>query len=191
MHADLKKCPSAIAIAIAAFAACAADETASLLPPFGPEGAEVSTTAQNGHKVTGWVPKDWVDNSEWASVTATYKKLPDPPKEGVTAVGIDITKMDDGMLQLTSWTKPSFKMGVKYVVEGWIRSKEGTGIKVGVRQPDAPYEFYATEDLSGTPEWKRFSFEFSFTEEREAFVMLYKQDVGAIDVAGIVVREQK
>jgi hypothetical protein len=191
MNTHLKECLSAIAITAMAPAAFAADDAKSLLPAFGPEGAVVSTTAQNGHTVTGWVPKDWVDNTEWASVSATYEKVPEAPKEGVTAIGIHVSKVDEGMLQLTSWTKPLFKKDAKYVVEGWVRGKEGSGIKVGVRQSDAPYEFYAEQDLSGAPEWKPFSFEFSFGEDREAFVMFCKAETGAVDIAGIVVREKK
>ena len=180
-------------VAIAAFAATtlAAEEVQSLLPPFGPDGAPVATNAKDGNKLSGWLPKDWVDNTEWAAVSATYSKLADPPKEGVTAIGIKVTKVDEGQLQLTSWTKPTFKKNVKYAVEGWIRSKESAGLKAGIRQTGEPYEFYAEQALEATPEWKRFSFAFSLTEDKEAFVMFTKQETGAVDLAGVVVREQK
>ena len=76
------------------FTALAAEE--SLLPAFGPAGAEFTVNAKDGNKATGWLPKDWVDNTEWAAVSATYSKLNDPPKEGVTAVRIKVEKVDEG-----------------------------------------------------------------------------------------------
>ena len=188
---NLKKFLPAIIIAAIASTTFVADEVKSLLPAFGSDGAEVNINAKSDNKISGWLPKDWVDNSEWAAVSATYAKLSDPPKDGVTAIGIKITKVDEGQLQLTTWTTPTFKKGVKYVVEGWIRSKESAGIKVGIRQPGEPYEFYADQDLSGTADWKPFSFEFSFTEDKDALVMFTKKETGAVDLAGVVVREQK
>ena len=181
-----------MAMILAATAGAAvADDVKSLLPVFGPEGAEFTTNAKDGNKTGGWLPKDWVDNTEWAAVSATYTKLSDPPKEGLTAVNIKVTKADEGQLQLTSWTKPKFKKDVKYVIEGWIRSKESSGIKAGVRQPGEPYEFYAEQDLSATAEWKQFKFEFSVSDDKDAFVMFTKGDTGSVDLAGLSIHEAK
>jgi hypothetical protein len=179
------------AACVSTLTAFSADELKSLMPAFGPDGKEFTATGKDDHKLKGWLPKDWVDNSDWAAVNATYTKLSDPPKEGITAIRIAVEKVDEGQLQFTSWTKPKFKKDVKYVIEGWIRSKENTGITVGARQPGEPYEFYAEQALETGPEWKRFTFEFSLTEDREAFVMFYKQDTGTVDLGGIVVRERK
>ena len=176
---------------LVAGASFAAAQSPSLLPPFAAEGAEFTVTAKDGNKTKGWLPKSWVDNSEWAAVSATYTKLDDPPKSGVTAVRIKVEKVDEGQLQLTSFTKPPFKKDVKYVVSGWIRSPESAGIKVGVRQPGEPYEFYAEQELSATREWKPFTFDFSFSEDKEAFVMFTKQETGTVDLADIAVREKK
>ena len=163
----------------------------SLLPAFGSGGTEFTVKAKNENKTKGWLPKDWVDNTEWAAVSATYSKLADGPKEGVTAVRIKVEKVDEGQLQLTTWTKPVFKKDVKYTVTGWIRSAENSGIKAGVRQVGEPYEFYAEQDLTAEKEWKPFTFEFTFTEDKEAFVMFTKQDTGTVDLAGLVVSEKK
>ncbi len=191
MKTLMTKFASTLAAGFIATSAFAADEVKSLLPAFGADGAEVNVTAKDNNKVTGWLPKDWVDNSEWAAISATYTKLSDPPKEGVTAVSVKVTKFEEGQLQLTSWTKPKFKKDVKYVVEGWIRSKESSGIKAGIRQTGEPYEFFAEQELSATAEWKQFSFPFSFSEDKDAFVMFTKADTGAVDLAGITVHEQK
>ena len=180
----------AIASVVITSASLAADEAKSLLPAFGPEGTEITTNCKDGNKVTGWVPKGWVDNSEWAPVAATYSKLSDPPKEGVTAIRIKLEKVSDGQLQFTSWTTPKFKKGVKYVVEGCVRGKDAS-IKVVIRQKTEPYEFFAEQTLDGTAEWKPFTFEFSFTEDKDAFVMFVKPETGTVDLAGVVVREKK
>jgi hypothetical protein len=178
-----------VALAFTALTAYGAEE--SLLPVFGPGGAEFTIKAKDDNKTKGWLPKDWVDNSEWAAVSATYSKLTDPPKEGVAAVRIKVEKVDEGQLQLTTWTKPTFKKGVKYVITGWIRSADNSGLKVGVRQPAEPYEFYAEQDLTADKEWKPFTFDFSFSEDKEGFVMFTKQDTGTVDLAGLVVSEKK
>ena len=178
-------------LALMSSAVLFAAETPSLLPAFGPDGAEFTVKAKDGHQTKGWLPKDWVDNTEWAAVSATYSKLADPPKGGGTAIRIAVEKVDEGQLQLTSWTKPVFKKNAKYVVSGWIRSAENAGIKVGVRQPGEPYEFYAEQDLFATKEWKPFAFDFSLQEDKEAFVMFIKQETGTVDLAGLAVRETK
>ncbi|MBI1369371.1 MAG: hypothetical protein GC162_12050 [Planctomycetes bacterium] len=186
----MKRFPLVACAVLIAFAALAlAAENQSLLPQFGPEGGDVAVTAQNGHKLTGWLPKDWVDNSEWAGVSGTYTKLDDPPKPGLTAINIKVSAVDDGQLQLTTWTKPTFKKGVKYVVEGYIRSKSNDGIKVVIRQPEDPYEFYADQDLEAGDAWKAFSFEFTLDADKPAFVMFVKPETGSVDLSGIVVRE--
>lgn len=191
MSKHLLRTLALLTLATLTCSAFAADETASLLPAFAGDGAEVNVAAKDGHKVNGWLPTDWVDNSEWAAVTATYAKLGDAPKEGVTAVGIKVEKLDEGQLQLTTWTKPTFKKDGKYVVEGWIRGKESASLRVGIRQTGEPYEFFAEQTLETTAEWKRFAFDFSFSEDKEAFVMFTKGETGAVDLAGVVVREKK
>lgn len=188
---NTKKVIAVIGMVVVASVGIAADEVKSLVPVFTSEGTEIAVNAKDGNKIKGWLPKDWVDNSEWAAVSATYSKLADPPKENVIAICIKVEKADEGQLQFTTWTKPTFKKGVKYVVEGWIRSKEKSGIKVGIRQPADPYEFYAEQDIEATAEWKQFTFEFSFTEDKEAFVMFTKQEAGSVDLAGLVVLEKK
>src|ERR1700760_1683745 len=72
---------------------------ASLVPPFGTDGKEFTNKAQNQHVVHGWLPNDWEDNTEWAPISATYSKLDDTPDQSVTAVRINLEKMDDGQLQ--------------------------------------------------------------------------------------------
>ena len=176
-----------LAVALTATAA----ETKSLVPAFGTTGVEHTLKAKDGHKITGWLPTDWVDNSEWAAITITYTKLTDAPAAGVGAVRIQVVKADDGQMQLTSWAgKLKFKAGGKYLVEGWVRSKDAAGLKVGIRQQGDPYEFFAEQDLSTTPEWKRFTFNFSFTEEKEGVVMFTKPEVGTVDLAGVAVTEK-
>ena len=169
-----------------------AQETKSLIPAFGTEGKEWDNKAKDGNKIKGWLPTDWVDNSEWAAITINYSKLSDPPKAGVGAVRIQVAKVDEGQMQLTSWAgKLTFKKSVKYVVEGWVRSKDMAALKVGVRQQGDPYEFYAEQDLSTTPEWKRFTFNVSFESDKEGVVMFTKPEAGTVDLAGVVVREKK
>lgn len=168
---------------------CLAAETASLLPAFGPQGHEVANEAKDNNKITGWLPAGWVDNSEWAAVSATYTKLEDAPKPGLTAINIKVTTVDEGHLQLTSWTRPVFKQNVKYIVEGFIRSKSHDGLRVGIREPGEPYEFYAEQDLDAGPQWKPFKFDFTFDVDRPAFVMFIKPETGSVDLAGVVVHQ--
>lgn len=180
----------AIASLLAALAVGAQDKAASLLPAFGEAGRDFTAKAQGGKAIKGWLPTGWDDNSEWATLGATYTKLKDGPKEGLTAVRIEVKDLGDGQLQLTSYTgKRVFKKGVKHAVEGWLRGS--ADFRVGVRQPGEPYEFFAEQDLSGGKEWKAFKFEFTLDADREGFVMFVMPSAGTMDLAGVTVREVK
>jgi hypothetical protein len=164
----------------------------SLLPTFGEEGKEFTVKARDGNTVKGWLPTDWTDNTDWAPVTATYTKLTDAPEKGAGAVRIKTEKVEEGgQLQLTTYQgTQKYKMGTKYVVTGWVRSAEHTGIKVGARQITEPYEFYHEDDLSTGPEWKKFEFTFTPAMDFQAFLMFVVRDVGSVDLAGVTLEEK-
>ena len=181
---------SLLALLLVGIAVFAQEKPASLLPVFGAEGREFTAKAQGGKAIKGWLPTGWDDNSDWATLAATYTKLKDGPKEGVTAVRIEVKDLGEGQLQLTSYSgKRVFKKGVKYAIEGSLRGS--ADFKVGVRQPGDPYEFYVEQDLSGGKEWKAFKFEFTFESDKEAFIMFVMPGSGTMDVAGVTVREVK
>ena len=73
---------------------------------------------------------------------------------------------------------------------GWVRSESKTGATVGVRQMEEPYEFYHEQELATGPEWKKFEFAFTPSEDRKGFLMFVVRDVGTLDLAGIVVEEK-
>ena len=163
----------------------------SLLPAFGNEGAEFTTKAQNNHVTKGWLPTDWKDNSEWAQVTATYTKLPDSPDKTAGAVRIKVEKVEDGQLQLTTFQgNQKYVKGKRYVVSGWLRSPDKSGVKIGARQKTEPYEFYHEEELTTGAEWKRFEFAFTPAMDLEAFLMFIVREPGTVDVAGVMVEEK-
>ena len=49
-----------------------------------------------GKMIKGWLPTGWDDNSDWATLAVTYTKLKDGPKEGVTAVRIEVKDLNSG-----------------------------------------------------------------------------------------------
>ena len=168
-----------------------ADAPKSLLPAFGTEGADFTAKGQSGPVTKGWLPTDWKDNSEWAQVDATYTKLTDSPDKAAGAVRIKVEKVDDGQLQLTSFQgNQKYAKGKHYVVTGWVRSAEKTGVKVGARQKGDPYEFYHEEELTTGPEWKKFEFAFTPAMDLEAFVMFIVREAGTVDLAGVAVAEK-
>jgi len=179
-----------LALLLTGLAIPAQDKPASLLPAFGSEGREFTAKAQGGKAIKGWLPTGWDDNSDWAQLAVTYTKLKDGPKDGVTAVRIEVKDFSEGQLQLTSFSgKRVFKKGVKYAIEGALRGS--AEFKVGVRQPGDPYEFYVEQELTGGKEWKSFKFEFTFDADKEGFVMFVMPANGTIDLAGVAVREVK
>lgn len=181
---------SFLALLLVGLSSSAQEKPASLLPVFGAEGREFTSKAQGGKAIKGWLPTGWDDNSDWATLGVTYTKLKDGPKDGVTAVRLEVKDHNEGQLQLTSYSgKRVFKKGVKYAIEGSLRGS--ADFKVGVRQPGEPYEFFVEQDLSGGKEWKAFKFEFSFEADKEAFIMFVMPGNGVIDIAGVTVREVK
>ena len=183
---------SAAALSCALALPVMADVPKSLLPAFGDEGKEFTVKAKDGNTVKGWLPTDWTDNSDWAPVTATYTKLTDSPDKAAGAVRIKIEKVEEGgQLQLTTYQgNQKYKKGTKYLVSGWVRSADHTGIHVGVRQQGEPYEFYHENDLATGPEWKRFEFTFTPAMDFEAFLMFIVRDAGSVDLAGVAVEEK-
>lgn len=178
------------ALLVAGLPAWAQDKPTSLLPVFGTEGRDFTAKAQGGKAIKGWLPTGWDDNSGWATLAVTYMQIKDGPKEGITAVRIEVKDQSDGQLQLTSYSsKRVFKKGVKYAIEGSLRGS--AEFKVGVRQPGEPYEFYVEQELSGGKEWKAFKFEFKFEADKEALIMFVMPGNGTIDLAGVTVREVK
>ena len=172
-------------------AAGMAEPAKSLLPAFGNEGAEFTTKAQEGHIVKGWLPAGWKDDTAWAQVSATYTKLADSPDKAAGAVRIKVEKVDDGHLQLTTFQgNQKYKKGTHYLVTGWVRSPDGLGVKVAVREKDEPYEFYHEDELPRGKEWKRFEFAFTPAMDFEAFLMFVVTETGTVDLAGVVVQEK-
>jgi len=182
---------AAVALLSAIGLSAMADVPKSVLPAFGNDGVEFSVKAKDGHTVQGWLPKDWIDNSDWAAVNATYTKLTDSPDKDAAAVRIKIEKVDEGQLQMTTYQGlQKFKKGVKYVVTGWVRSSNGTSITVGARQKMEPYEFYFEKELAGGASWKPFEFTFTPAMELDAFLMFVVKDAGTVDLAGVAVEEK-
>lgn len=183
---------SAVALSGTLILPAMADGPQSLLPTFGNEGKEFTVKSRDGNTVKGWLPTDWTDNTDWAPVTATYTKLTDSPDKAAGAVRIKTEKVEEGgQLQLTTYQgNQKYKKGTKYVVSGWVRSPEHTGIHVGVRQQGEPYEFYHEDDLATGPDWKRFEFTFTPAMDFQAFLMFIVRDVGAVDLAGVSVAEK-
>ena len=73
-----------------------------------------SRKAQPGHDIHGWLPKNWVDNSSWAPVSATYTKLTDSPDKAVGAVRIEIQKVGVGNCKLATFEgNHDYKAGTK------------------------------------------------------------------------------
>ncbi|MEP6668355.1 MAG: carbohydrate binding domain-containing protein [Chthoniobacter sp.] len=182
-------------VAVALLSACElsglADVPKSVLPAFGNDGTEFTVKAKDGHTVQGWLPKDWIDNTDWAAVNATYTKLTDSPDKDAGAVRIKIEKVDEGQLQMTTYQGlQKFKKGVKYVVTGWVRSPGSLSITVGARQKMEPYEFYFEKELAAGAAWKPFEFTFTPAMELDAFLMFVVKDTGAVDLAGVAVEEK-
>ena len=168
-----------------------AESPAGLLPPFSGKGWEFSKTAKGDHHVKGWLPKDWVDNSSWAPVSATYTKLADSPDKDLAAVRIEVEKVEDHQLQLTTFEgNHDYKAGATYVVTGWVRSPLLSAMTVGFREEDEPHDFYSQKELVTGEAWKRF--EYTWTPEKDciAWLMFISKKPGTVDLAGITVVEK-
>ncbi|HEV7405945.1 MAG TPA: hypothetical protein VGO11_23570 [Chthoniobacteraceae bacterium] len=162
------------------------------LPAFGTAGYQFNRASKDEHVVKGWLPKDWVDNSKWAAVNATYTKLDDPPEKGVGAVRIEGKNIDSGQLQLTTFEGDlKYFKGTKYVVTGWIRGTMNSTVKVGLRDEGEPKAFLEEIHLTGTPVWRPFELLFAPEKDCDALLMLVMRDPGTVDIAGLTVAEKK
>lgn len=172
--------------------AFAAEPPTSLLPVFGTKGWTMQGKGMQGYEIRGWLPKDWIDNSSWAPVSAVYTQLNDAPAADIGAVRIEVTKRHSHHVQMT--TKDSarpYKQGTTYVLSGWIRGPLDADVYAGFREDDEPHKYYAGQNLSATPEWKRFSFEWTPEMDTTAWVMFSFHKIGAVDLAGIALEVKK
>ena len=168
-----------------------AEPAKSLLPEFGTRGREIQPKAMAGHDIRGWLPKDWVDNSSWAPVSAVYSALSDAPAEGVGAVRIEVTKRHAFHLQLTTKENArDYQMGTTYVLTGWVRSPLLTAVFAGFRQDEAPKNYFEGQNLYVGKEWKPFRIEWTPEQDARAWVMFTVHDVGIVDLAGIALHEK-
>lgn len=145
-----------------------------------------------GYDIRGWLPKDWIDNSSWAPVSAVYTQLDDAPEKEMGAVRVEVTKRHSHHLQMT--TKDSsrpYKKDTTYVLSGWIRGPVDADVYAGFRQDGEPRRYYAGQNLSATAEWKRFSVEWTPEADVTAWVMFSFHKVGTVDLAGIALEEKK
>lgn len=185
---SIKVSLSAAALLLGLSSLSLAQSSKSMLPAFGPAGAEFTMKAKDGHSTQGWLPKDWTDNSEWAAVNATYSKIVDTPDKEAGGVRIKVEKVDDGQLQLTTYQgNNKFQKGTQYVVSGWLRSPDRLTVKMAARQPGDPYEVYHEQDVTAEPEWQKFEFAFTPTMDLQAFIMFIVRDAGTVDLAGVTV----
>jgi hypothetical protein len=169
----------------------AAEAAPSLLPAFGTKGYDFKKQAQPGHEIGGWLPKGWEDNSSWAKVSATYTQLTDSPVKDAGAVRIHVTRRDAHHVQMRASNGPHlFRKGTKYVVTGWLRSPESAKMNISFRQDDDPKEYYDREDLATTPEWTRFTHEWTPDADSTAWLMFMIHDPSTVDIAGIEVRAE-
>lgn len=169
-----------------------AEPPRSRVPVFGKEGWEFTKKAKSSHEIHGWLPQGWLDNSSWAALSASYTRLTDSPDAEVAAVRINLESLDNGQLQLTTWQgEDEYSKGKSYLVTGWIRSPNQSGIKVGAREQDEPHAFYAQGDLPTTVEWERFEFVFTPEMDCDAWIMFVMTKPGTVDLAGVVVTEKE
>src|SRR4051794_28635059 len=158
-----------------------AEPGVSKLPAFSGPGYQFNRASKDDHVVKGWLPKDWVDNSKWAAVNATYTKLEDPPEKGVGAVRIEAKNVDSGQLQLTTFEGDNkYFKGTKYTVKGWVRGTMNSTIKVGFRDEAEPKGYFEEIHLTGAPEWRPFELLFTPEKDCDALVMLVLREPGSI-----------
>jgi hypothetical protein len=165
---------------------------AGRLSVFGTAGYQFNRASKDDHVVKGWLPKDWVDNSKWAAVNATYTKLEDPPEKGIGAVRIEAKNIDSGQLQLTNFEgNKQYVKGTKYVITGWIRGTMNTTIKVGMREEGEAKAFLDEIHLTGAPQWRPFELLFAPAKDLDAVLMVVMREPGTIDLAGLALTEKK
>lgn len=185
----LLRCLSVGAIAIAGLAATASAESpTSLLPVFDTKGYSFEKKAQPGHEIRGWLPKGWEDNSSWAKVSVTYTQLTDPPEKEAGAVRIVVPRVDSHHSQLRPKDGPhAFEKGTTYRVSGWLRSPDSAKINISFRQDEDPRAYYDRADHGTTPEWTRFTHDWTPDDDCTAWLMFIVHDPSTVDLAGIVV----
>lgn len=169
-----------------------AEPPKSLLPIFGTKGWTMQGKGMQGYDIRGWLPKDWIDNSSWAPVSAVYTQLDDAPEKEIGAVRVEVTKLHSHHLQMTtkSGAQP-YKKDTTYVLAGWIRGPQDADVYAGFRENDEPHHYYAGQNLAATAEWQRFTVEWTPEADVTAWVMFSFHKVGAVDLAGITLEEKK
>ncbi len=105
-------------------------------------------------QISGQLGMGWQDNSAWAKVAVHYAQDLENPFSGKASQAVQISTIDQGMVQLVQPVRFSAGVGVRFSV--WLRGRHGQSVNLLLRQVDAPWKSYGTSTAELSPEWREY-----------------------------------
>jgi hypothetical protein len=116
---------------------------------------KINSSASKG-RVSGDLPKNWRENSDWAKAWAVYKVVKN--KNG-DYLQVKVTKVQNGYCQFDRMIKPTPKAG-NYRLSFMARLKGRAGISAGIRLRGKPYSWLNKFKIIPSQQWQSFEFNF-------------------------------
>ncbi|HUS91340.1 MAG TPA: hypothetical protein VM695_05785 [Phycisphaerae bacterium] len=133
-------------------------------------------------RITGALPAGWQDDSSWAPVWVSYRRMED---EGRGFLRMEIAKMAEGRAQLMHLI-PDFADNTLFRLELTLKSPTRSGVEVGIRMRQSPYEFVWSRSLAAGTSWRDWTFDFRLNRNPQTVgLWINLGAVGSVDIARV------
>ncbi len=142
------------------------------------EGAFVPIASSEA-TITGQLAQNWVENSDWASVTVNYAANTTSPHSGKAAQRAVISQITSGNVQFAELV--SLNYGQTYSASIWLRGTPGMQLAFGIRQWLSPYAFYGYQSVTATGAWQQLSVSGTPNGAGVSVLMVVANSTGTLD----------
>ena len=135
-----------------------------------------------GDRITGMLPAGWTDDSSWARIWVTYRRMTQPQRRFLRA---EVTRLDEGRAQFHHMI-PDFAKPTYFRLTMTARSRTGSAIETGIRMGGSPYRFLWKTHVALPAAWRDYTFTFRLPKNPQPVGLWINQNsVGSIDLASV------
>ena len=145
---------------------------------------ELAPAGENNPRVTGLLPKNWMDDTAWAQVWINYSV---GEEQGFKFLRMNVERVVDGRPQLARYPVPDITEERTFRLTMTLRNLTGAPITFGLRMRSSPYTFYWSRSEQFSRDWQTESFEFRMAPNSQSMGLWINPAAGTgiVDIAAI------